>query len=76
LEEAAVQTTPTPETCARCGSVLRFDSRAFAPVEADDGLICPACDEAEMACAAESSVPPAVAAFCRAFDDTVTGVLA
>lgn len=69
--------SPAPQLCAHCGRVLHFDSRAFAPVEhPTDGLICPACDEAEMACAAETALPPAVAAFCAAFDDTVTGALA
>lgn len=63
------------DTCAECGAVLRFDSPAFAPVETEVGLVCPSCDEAAMACAVEPSLPPAVAQFCRAFDDTVTGPL-
>lgn len=40
-------------TCAHCGAILRLDSRAFAPVEHADGLICPGCDETELADAAE-----------------------
>jgi hypothetical protein len=80
--EASLQHHPPPcpsdlpQVCARCGAVLRLDSRAFAPVEHDDGLICPACDEAEMACAAEMQPPAALAAYRRAFDDTLAGSLA
>jgi hypothetical protein len=43
----------TPQLCAHCGAILRTDSRAFAPVEYEDGLVCPACDEAAMADAAD-----------------------
>jgi hypothetical protein len=42
-----------PQLCVACGAILRTDSRAFAPVESDDGLVCPACDETAMADALE-----------------------
>jgi hypothetical protein len=38
-----------PQLCVACNAILRTDSRAFAPVESEDGLVCPACDEAAMA---------------------------
>ena len=48
-----MNTACRPLSCAHCGAILRFDSRAFAPVEYEDGLVCPACDEAAMADALE-----------------------
>lgn len=51
-----------PQLCAHCGAILRTDSRAFAPVEYEDGLVCLACDEAAMADAA-ARLDPAARAF-------------
>jgi hypothetical protein len=61
-------------TCAHCGAILRLDSRAFAPVEHRDGLICAACDERELADNAEAAEHGGLAAFHRAFADTTCGV--
>ncbi len=58
-------------SCAHCGAPIDHPSQA---VPYEDGLVCARCDNAAMACAVEP-IPPAVAAFCRAFDDTVTGAL-
>jgi hypothetical protein len=49
----------SPQLCTHCGAILRTDSRAFAPVETEDGLVCPACDEAAMAAAAARIEIPA-----------------
>jgi hypothetical protein len=68
-------TSTAPDSpCAHCGALLRTDTRAFAAVEYEDGLVCPSCDEAAMADALElESAPSAVAAFHRAFAPTVFG---
>jgi hypothetical protein len=67
-----------PPPCAHCGALLNLDSRAFAPVEYEDGLVCPACDEAAMANALcmQPSARSGLAQFHRAFASTVAGALA
>jgi hypothetical protein len=63
--------------CAHCGAVLNLDSRAFAPIEYEDGLVCPACDEAAMADAVEmDGARSGLAAFHRAYAATAAGALA
>lgn len=57
--------------CAECGAPIAAASQAI-PYE--DGLVCCSCDDAAMASAVDP-VPVAIAAFCAAFDDTVTGEL-
>lgn len=57
--------------CAECGAPI---SDASQTIPCEDGQVCRSCDAAAMASAVDP-VPAEIAAFCAAFDDTVTGEL-